>query len=103
MIATAPVQGDVVIDTFESSSTDGSFEFTVKLKDIAVGDGALENNLKKVFDIQGRETLSSGEFSSNAVQINAAGADNGNVRFTVTPKAEKDEKPTSFFFKAKMK
>ena len=51
---------------------DGAFEFTVKLKDIAVGDGALEENLKKVFDIEGSETLSSGEFSSAAVQINAA-------------------------------
>ena len=103
LIATAPVARDVVIDSFESSSTDGAFEFTVKLKDIAVGDGALEGNLKKVFDIEGREKLSSGEFSSNAVQINAAQADNGNVKFTVTPKAEKDEKPASFFFKAKMK
>ena len=98
-----PRDGDVKIETFESSSTDGAFEFTVKLKDIVVGDGALEDNLKKVFDIQGCETLSLGEFSSNAVQINAAQADNGNVKFTVTPKAEKDEKPTSFFFKVKMK
>ena len=62
--------------------------------------------MKKVFDIQGCETLSSGEFSSNAVQINAAGADNGNVKFTVSPK-EIDglgtSRPTSFFFKVKMK
>jgi hypothetical protein len=103
LIAAAPKEGDLKIDSFESSSTGGAFEFTVKLKDIAVGDGAHEDNLKKVFDIEGREKLSSGEFSSNAVQINAAQADNGNVKFTVTPKAEKDEKPTSFFFKAKMK
>ena len=103
LIAAAPKEGDLKIDSFESSSTDGAFEFTVKLKDIAVGDGALEGNLKKVFDIEGREKLSSGEFSSNAVQINAAQADNGNVKFTVTPKVEKEEKPASFFFKAKMK
>ena len=103
LVAAGPKEGDLKIDSFESSSTDGAFEFTVKLKDIAVGDGALEDNLKKVFDIEGREKLSSGEFSSNAVQINAAQADNGNVKFTVTPKVEKDEKPTSFFFKVKMK
>ena len=103
LIATAPVAGDVVIDSFESSSTDGAFEFTVKLKDIVVGYGALEDNLKKVFDIEGREKLSSGEFSSNVVQINAAQADNGNVKFTVTPKAENSDKPDSFFFKVKMK
>ena len=82
---------------------DGAFEFTVKLKDIAVGDGASEENLKKVFDIEGSETLSSGEFSSAAVQINAAQADNGNVKFTVTPKIETGDKPDSFFFKIKMK
>ena len=103
LVAAGPKEGDLKIDSFESSSTDGAFEFTVKLKDIAVGYGALEDNLKKVFDIEGREKLSSGEFSSNAVQINAAQVDNGNVKFTVTPKVEKDEKPTSFFFKAKMK
>ena len=103
LIAAAPKEGDLKIDSFESSSTDGASEFTVKLKDIAAGYGALEDNLKKVFDIEGREKLSSGEFSSNAVQINAAQADNGNVKFTVTPKVEKDEKPTSFFFKVKMK
>ena len=103
LVAAGPKEGDLKIDSFESSSTDGAFEFTVKLKDIAAGYGALEDNLKKVFDIEGREKLSSGEFSSNAVQINAAQADNGNVKFTVTPKVEKDEKPTSFFFKVKMK
>ena len=59
--------------------------------------------MKKVFDVQGRETLSSGEFSSNAVQIDAAQADNGNVKFTVSPKIENSNKPNSFFFKVKMK
>ena len=103
LIAAAPKDGDVKIETFESSSTGGAFEFTVKLKDIAVGDGAIEANLKKVFDIQGRETLSAGEFSSNAVQIDAAQADNGNVKFTVSPKIENSNKPNSFFFKVKMK
>ena len=103
LVAAGPKEGDLKIDSFESSSTGGAFEFTVKLKDIAVGDGALEDNLKKVFDIEGRKKLSSGEFSSNAVQVNAVQVDNGNVKFTVTPKVEKGEKPTSFFFKVKMK
>ena len=103
LIAAEPKDGDVKIETFESSSTGGAFEFTVKLKDIAVGDGAIEANLKKVFDIQGRETLSAGEFSSATVQIDAAQADNGNVKFTVSPKIENSNKPNSFFFKVKMK
>ena len=103
LIVAEPKEGDVKIETFESSSTDGAFEFTVKLKDIAVGDGAIEANLRKVFDVQGRETLSSGKFSSNAVQIDAAQADNSNVKFTVSPKIENSNKPNSFFFKVKMK
>ena len=42
LIATAPKERDVVIDTFESAATDGAFEFTVKLDGIEVGENALE-------------------------------------------------------------
>lgn len=34
LIAAAPKKGDVVIDAFESATTDGSFEFTVKIDGI---------------------------------------------------------------------
>ena len=107
LIATAPKDGDVVIDTFESAATDGAFEFTVMIDDIEVGDNALEVNLKKVFDIEGAETLASGGagFSSDNVEVNAAAPENGNVKFTVTPKggALGTTRPASFFFRVKMK
>ena len=105
LLASAPKEGDVVIDTFESTATEGVFEFTVKIDGIAVGDNALEANIKKVFDIEGVEKIGSGGvgFSSDNVEFNAAAPVNGNVKFTVTPKMEKDQKPDSFFFRVKMK
>lgn len=105
LIGTAPKEGDVVIDTFESSATDGAFEFIVKIDGIEVGDNALEANIKKVFDIEGVEKIGSGGvgFSSDNVEFNAALPVNGNVKFTVTPKMEKDQMPESFFFRVKMK
>ena len=42
-------------------------------------------------------------FSSDNVEFNAATPENGNVKFTVTPKMEKDQKPDSFFPRVKMK
>ena len=105
LIAAAPKEGDVVIDTFESAANAGTFEFAVKLDGVEVGENALEVNLKKVFDIEGTETLASGGagFSSDNVEVNTTAPENGNVKFTVTLKMENGEKPDSFFFRVKMK
>ena len=105
LIAAVSKEGDVVIDAFGSATTDGSFEFTVKIDGIEVGDNALESNIRKVFDIEGAKTLVSGGvgFSSDNVEVNAAAPKNGNVKFTVTPKMEGGENPNSFFFRVKMK
>ena len=51
LIAAAPKDGDVVIDTFESVATDGAFEFTVNLDGITVGDDALEANIRKLIAV----------------------------------------------------
>ena len=108
LIANAPVNGDVTIDTFENAATDGAFDFTVNVKDIIVGDGALEANIRLVFDIEGVQNLATGTFSADAVEVNAAAAEGGKVKFTVTPKGEENgaigsSRPSSFFFKARMK
>ena len=107
LITAAPKEGDVVIDTFEGAATDGAFEFTVKIDGIEVGDNALEANIRKVFDIEGAEKLASdgAGFSPDNVEVNAAAPENGNVKFTVTPKGggEGARRPTSFFFRVKMK
>ena len=110
LIAAAPKESDVVIDTFEGSATDGAFEFAVKIDGVTIGDNALEANIRKVFDIEGAEKLVSDGvselgvgFSSDNVEVNAAAPKNGNVKFTVAPKVEDGEKPNSFFFRVKMK
>ena len=52
LITAAPKEGDAVIDTFESTATDGAFEFAVKIDGIEVGENALEANIRKVFDMK---------------------------------------------------
>ena len=42
-------------------------------------------------------------FNPENVEVNAAASEDGNVKFTVTPKVEDGEKPNSFFFRVKMK
>ena len=69
LIAAEPKKGDVVIDAIESVATDGSFAFTVKVKDVSIGANALEANIRKFFGIEGVEDLSAGDFSSNSVEI----------------------------------
>lgn len=105
LITVAPKEGDIVIDTFESAANDGVFEFTVKIDGITVGENALGANIRKVFGIEGAETLARGGagFSSDSVEVNTAMPENGNAKFIVTPKAGNGEKPTSFFFRVKMK
>ena len=107
LITAAPKEGDVVIDTFESTATDGAFEFAVKIDGVEVGENALEANIRKVFDIEGAEKLASdgAGFSSDNVEVNAAAPENGNVKFTIMPKGggEGTRRPTSFFFRVNMK
>ena len=100
LIATAIKDGDVVIDTVETAATDGAFGFTVKIDGVDVGEGALEANIRKVFDIEGAKDLADSTFSAETVEINAAAPENGKIRFTVTPTGET---PAKFFFKVKMK
>ncbi len=105
LIAAAPKEGDIVIDTFASAANAGTFEFAVKIDGIEVGENALEANIRKVFDIEGAETLANGGagFSTDNVEVNTAAPESGNVKFTVTPKKGNGEKPDSFFFRVKMK
>ena len=42
--------------------------------------------IRKVFDIEGVEDIGAGTFSADAVEVNAAAAEGGKVKFTVTPK-----------------
>ena len=65
------------------------------------------SSIRKVFDIEGAEKLASdgAGFSSDNVEVNAAAPENGNVKFTVTPKGggEGARRSTSFFFHERIK
>ena len=104
LIDAAPRNGDVVIDGIDSAATDGTFGFTVRVKDVAVGGNALEANIRKIFGVEGIEDLNVGTFSSEAVEVKATQVIDGSVRFTVLPKRSgmKNERPSKFFFRVKM-
>lgn len=109
LILVPPKEGDLTIDGF-TPLNDGVIELEVNLKDISVGENATAANLEKVFGVEGAKKLTSVElgelgvgFSSENVEVNDAAPENGNVKFSVTPKMENGEKPDSFFFRVKMK
>ncbi|MBR3820422.1 MAG: hypothetical protein IKJ37_02240, partial [Kiritimatiellae bacterium] len=105
LIAAAPKEGDLKIDGFTQGPSAGGFDLSVSISGITVGDGALEANIRKVFDIEGSEKLDMGDerWDMSNVEVSAAAPENGKVKFTVAPKMEGGEKPNSFFFRVKMK
>ena len=97
LIANEPVEGDVAIASLDAVAADGSFEFTVNIDKIDVGDGASEENLKKLFKIEGATSLGNdANFSSENVEIELAEPVNGDVKFKILPK----DSPDSFFIRA---
>ena len=99
LIANEPVEGDVAIASLDAVAADGSFEFSVNINQIDVGDGAVEENLKKLFKIEGATALGNeANFSSENVEIELAGPVNGDVKFKILPK----DSPDSFFIRAKL-
>lgn len=99
LIAKEVKAGDVVIENFKKWSKPGVFDFTVSVKDISIGDDALEENIKKVFGIEGSTSLKSELFSPDLLRVKAVALESGKVRFTVEPN---DITAKSFFFKVKM-
>ena len=99
LIADEPVDGEVTIDSIGTISSDGTMAFTVSIEDIAVGNGALEENPKKVFNIEGTTSIGdSSSFSSDNVEIHLAEPVDGKVKFTVSPKGS----PNTFFIRSKL-
>ena len=104
LIAAEPEEGDLKVDGFGNAATDGAFELVASIDGISVGDGATEANLKKIFEIEGTDTINSDGtgFSSENVELSIAEPSGGKVKFTVSPK-DGGKTPGSFFFKVKMK
>ena len=98
LIVIPPKQGDLKIDKFKPSETNGAFDFEILVEDIAIGEGASAANLAEIFGIEGSSTLN-GDYSSDAVELSFGTPTNGKVKCTARPK---DATKPSFFMKVRM-
>ena len=102
LIGKSPAEGDIKIDNFEPSKTSGKYEFEVSIEDVTVGSGATEENIKKVFGIEGSTEIGDNTkpFSAENVGITLAEPKDGKIKFTAGPT---EQTATRFFMKVKMK
>lgn len=98
LITSTPKDGDISIQSFTRAEAEGVFNFTVDIKDIAIGNGAEEANIRKVIEVEGASDLSPGSFSADSVCVNSANASDGKIKFEVRPQNGSEK---SFFFKVK--
>jgi len=89
--------GDVKVEGFEPASAAGKFDFTVSVDGVRVGNAASQENLKKVFGIEGGSSL--GAMSSDNVALTFGTPANGKVKFTAWPK---DTSLSTFFMRVKL-
>ncbi len=100
LLAKMPTDDDLKVEEFKPSATAGSFDFTVSVKDVTIGDKASEDNLKKLFGLEGAESLDSAAFSSENVSLDFKEPQDGKLKFTATPAVDNAK---SFFMKVKVK
>ena len=87
------------------TSSPASFAFEVAIDGINIGSGSvaeavLKENLKKVLGVEGANSLSSGAFSSDNIDITFDTPVDGKAKFTVSPPADAGN---SFFMCVKVK
>ena len=100
LLAKMPTDDDLKVEEFKPSATAGAFDFTVSVKDVTIGDKASEDNLKKLFGLEGAESLDSAAFSSEKVALDFKKPQDGKLKFTATPAVDNAK---SFFMKVKIK
>ena len=82
-----------------------AFELTVSVKDVDIGGGivaedTLKANLKKIFGLEGAETLEQAMFSSDGIEIIFDKPIDGKARFTATLSVGAGN---AYFMRVKMK
>ena len=92
--------GDLKIEEFKPSTEAGTFDFTVSIKDVAVGPLAMAENLKKTFGLEGAAELVPSAFDEANVGIEFGMPEDGKLKFTAEP-LDMDAK--SFFMKMSVK
>ena len=100
LLAKMPTDEDLKVEEFKPSGTAGSFDFTVSVKDVTIGDKASVDNLKKLFGLEGAESLDTAAFSFENVELDFKEPQDGKLKFTATPAVDNAK---SFFMKAKVK
>ena len=100
LLAKMPTDGDLKVEEFKPSATSGSFDFTVSVKDVTIGDKASGDNLKKLFGLEGTSSLGAEGFSSESVAIEFGLPVDGKLKFTAEPN---DKTSSSFFMRMKVK
>ena len=100
LLAKMPTDDDLKVEEFKPSAMAGSFDFTVSVKDVKIGDKASVDNLKKLFELEGAESLDAAAFSSEKVSLDFKEPQDGKLKFSATPAVDNAK---SFFMKAKVK
>ena len=95
-----PTDDDLKVEEFKPSAMAGAFDFTVSVKDVTIGDKASVDNLKKLFGLEGAESLDTAAFSSENVSLDFREAQDGKLKFAATPAVDNAK---SFFMKVKVK
>ena len=95
-----PTADDLKIEEFTPSAMVNSFDFTVSVKDMAIGDKASKDNLNKLFSLEGAESLDPSAFLSANVVLDFKAPQDGKVKFTATPAVHNAK---SFFMRMKVK
>ena len=100
LLAKMPTDDDLKVEEFKPSATAGSFDFTVSVEGVTIGDKASEDNLKKLFGLEGTESLDPAAFSSAKVALEFKEPQGGKLKFTATSAVDNAK---SFFMKVKVK
>ena len=91
---------DLTIVSFSQTSKIGFFDFSVKIKEVNVGEGADPENLKHLFEVEGSASINENDFSVKNVSAQFSAPKNGVIRFVASPN---DLKATSFFMRIKVR
>ena len=100
LLTKMPTDDDLKIEEFKPSATSGAFDFTVSVKDVVIGDKASVDNLKKLFGLEGAESLDFAVFSPENVALDFKDPKDGKLKFMAAPAVDNAK---SFFMKVKMK
>jgi hypothetical protein len=97
LLARAPTDEELHFESFEIEN--GKMDLSFYIEGVSVGKNAKASNLAKVFAVEGVETLDSGDFSGDKVDVSFGISSEGRVNVNVQPK---NNTANSFFVRLKV-